>query len=98
MAFIAAMSFVWLVFLWMSVKIVPEYQRILVFTLGRVASGLKGPGVVVVIPFVQKVHSIDLGSVSHEKNEQFEVVEVSQTMVKVKRGQGGNILTLDIKK
>lgn len=50
-------------FFWMTVKIVPEYQRLVVFTLGRVSKDAKGPGLVILIPFVQKPRWIDLREV-----------------------------------
>ena len=42
-----------------SLKIVREYQRLVVFRLGR-SIGTKGPGLVVVIPFVDRVVWVDL--------------------------------------
>ncbi len=50
-------------FIWMTVKIVPEYQRLVVFSLGRVSKDAKGPGLVILIPFVQKPRWIDLREV-----------------------------------
>jgi len=48
-----------LFFLASAIKIVREYQRIVVFRLGR-AIGLKGPGLVLIIPVVDKVVWVDL--------------------------------------
>jgi len=42
-----------------SIKIVPEYQRLLIFRLGR-AIGVKGPGLVFLIPLIDKGVIIDL--------------------------------------
>ena len=42
-----------------AVKIVREYQRIVVFRLGR-AIALRGPGLVVIIPIVDRVVYVDL--------------------------------------
>jgi regulator of protease activity HflC (stomatin/prohibitin superfamily) len=42
-----------------AVKIVREYQRIVVFRLGR-AIGLRGPGLVLIIPIIDKVTWVDL--------------------------------------
>ena len=36
-----------------AIKIVPEYQRMMVFRLGR-AIGTKGPGLIILIPIVSK--------------------------------------------
>jgi regulator of protease activity HflC (stomatin/prohibitin superfamily) len=42
-----------------AIRIVPEYQRIVVFRLGRLL-GTKGPGLVLLIPFVDKGTIVDL--------------------------------------
>ena len=43
----------------MSVRIVPEYQRMVVFRLGRV-TGARGPGLVLLIPVVDRGVRVDL--------------------------------------
>src|SRR5438094_7399350 len=48
-----------LAFLYNAIKIVREYQRVVVFRLGR-SIGLKGPGFVLIIPIVDKVVWVDL--------------------------------------
>jgi regulator of protease activity HflC (stomatin/prohibitin superfamily) len=40
-------------------RVVTEYRRLIVFRLGRM-SGVKGPGIVWVIPFLDRVMSVDL--------------------------------------
>jgi regulator of protease activity HflC (stomatin/prohibitin superfamily) len=47
------------IFLVNALKIVREYQRLVVFRLGRVI-GVKGPGLVLLIPFVDRAVSVDL--------------------------------------
>src|SRR5262245_17490888 len=42
-----------------AIKIVPEYQRLVVFRLGRLLA-TKGPGLVVLIPFVDRGIKVDL--------------------------------------
>jgi len=44
---------------WLSIRIVREYQRLVVFRLGRLI-GAKGPGLVVLIPFVDQGVWVDL--------------------------------------
>jgi len=55
--------FIILVFLIMilsaSIKITAEYQRIVIFRLGRLA-GIKGPGLVFIIPIIDKIIKLDL--------------------------------------
>jgi regulator of protease activity HflC (stomatin/prohibitin superfamily) len=51
---------VWVVaLLFLSIKVLPEYQRGVVLTLGRY-TGTKGPGLVILIPIVQRMMRVDL--------------------------------------
>ncbi len=51
---------VWVVaLLFLSIKVLPEYQRGVVLTLGRY-TGTKGPGLVILIPVVQRMMRVDL--------------------------------------
>src|SRR5258705_12122577 len=62
MASITTFGFLLLViilFLTAAIKILREYQRGVVFTLGRF-TGVKGPGLIVLIPFVQQMVRTDL--------------------------------------
>lgn len=47
----------------MSVRILPEYQRGVVFFLGRFQA-VKGPGIVIVIPGVQQMVRVDLRTIT----------------------------------
>ena len=47
------------IFLAAAIKIVPEYKRLVVFRLGR-CIGPKGPGLVLLIPFIDRPVSVDL--------------------------------------
>ena len=47
------------VFLSAAIRILREYQRGVVFTLGRF-SGVKGPGLILLIPYVQQMVKVDL--------------------------------------
>jgi regulator of protease activity HflC (stomatin/prohibitin superfamily) len=55
---IAAVIVVILVF--MALKVVPEYQRLVVLRLGKVLERPKGPGIVILIPLVDKAMRVDL--------------------------------------
>ena len=46
-------------FLFSAIKILPEYQRGVVLTLGRY-TGTKGPGLILLIPVVQRIIRVDL--------------------------------------
>jgi len=56
---IGAIIVLGLMFLWSAIKIVPEYQRLVVFRLGR-SIGAKGPGLIILIPFVDRAVRVDL--------------------------------------
>ncbi|HVP22387.1 MAG TPA: SPFH domain-containing protein [Conexivisphaerales archaeon] len=47
------------IFLSMSIKVVREYERIVVFRFGRVLAE-KGPGLVLIIPFIDQPKKVDL--------------------------------------
>lgn len=47
------------IFLANAVRIVPEYQRLVVFRLGR-CIGTKGPGIVILIPVIDRAVRVDL--------------------------------------
>jgi regulator of protease activity HflC (stomatin/prohibitin superfamily) len=48
-----------LIFLWMSVNVVNEYQRVVVFRLGRLVAS-RGPGLVLIIPVIERAVRMDL--------------------------------------
>ena len=45
--------------LFSAIKILDEYERGVVFTLGRY-TGTKGPGLIILIPFIQKMRKVDM--------------------------------------
>ena len=47
------------IFLANAIRIVPEYQRLVVFRLGR-CGGTKGPGIVILIPVIDRAVKVDL--------------------------------------
>ncbi|HEY7737383.1 MAG TPA: SPFH domain-containing protein [Candidatus Limnocylindrales bacterium] len=61
LSIVAFVAVVLLVFLYASVKIVNQYERMLVFTLGRTSPNeVKGPGWVFIVPIVQRGVRVDL--------------------------------------
>jgi regulator of protease activity HflC (stomatin/prohibitin superfamily) len=48
-----------ILFLFNAIKIVPEYQRLVVFRLGKLRS-TRGPGLVILIPFIERGIKVDL--------------------------------------
>jgi regulator of protease activity HflC (stomatin/prohibitin superfamily) len=49
-----------------AVKVLNEYERAVVFRLGRVASEPKGPGVIFLVPFFDKMVRVDLRTVTFD--------------------------------
>jgi regulator of protease activity HflC (stomatin/prohibitin superfamily) len=56
---VGAVILVLLGFLFQSIRVVPEYERLVVFRLGRCV-GPKGPGIVILIPIVDRASKVDL--------------------------------------
>jgi regulator of protease activity HflC (stomatin/prohibitin superfamily) len=48
-----------------AVKVLREYERGVVFTLGRF-TGVKGPGLIILIPFIQQMVRVDLRTIVHD--------------------------------
>src|ERR1051326_2327247 len=48
------------IFFFNAVRVIPEYQRLVVFRLGRVLPTPKGPGIVLLIPFFDRAVKVDL--------------------------------------
>jgi len=55
----AAVALLVLIILGMAVRIVPEYRRLVLFRLGR-SLGARGPGLILLIPFVDQGVNVDL--------------------------------------
>lgn len=51
-----------IIFLAASIRILREYQRAVIFTLGRF-TGTKGPGLIVLVPFIQQMVRVDLRTI-----------------------------------
>jgi regulator of protease activity HflC (stomatin/prohibitin superfamily) len=46
--------------IWSTVNIVRQYERLVIFTLGKVTNGAAGPGLILLIPIVQQPVKVDL--------------------------------------
>ena len=64
-----------------AIKIVREYERVGVFRLGRFV-GLRGPGLVLIIPFIEVVRKIDLRVITMDVPAQ-ECITVDNVTVRV---------------
>jgi regulator of protease activity HflC (stomatin/prohibitin superfamily) len=66
-----------------SIRIVNEYERGVVFRLGRVSSeNLKGPGLRLLLPFIDRMIKVDLRTVTHDVPPQ-EVITKDNVTIKV---------------
>jgi regulator of protease activity HflC (stomatin/prohibitin superfamily) len=96
-----------LIFIATSIKIVKEYERVVVFRLGRLI-GAKGPGIVIVLPFVNRISKIDLRERYLEVPHQtcitkdnaptdidfliyYKVMEATQSVVQVQNFTGASV-------
>jgi regulator of protease activity HflC (stomatin/prohibitin superfamily) len=70
-----------LIIISMSVKIVTEYERGVIFRLGRLI-GAKGPGLFLIIPFVDRMVKVDLRVVTMDVPQQ-EVITRDNVTVRV---------------
>src|SRR5688572_28368917 len=57
--FVGALLVLGFIFLANAIRIVPEYQRLVVFRLGR-SVGAKGPGIVLLVPVIDRAVKVDL--------------------------------------
>ena len=74
-------GFVVLILIPMSVKIVAEYERGVIFRLGRLI-GAKGPGLFLIIPFVDRMVKVDLRVITMDVPSQ-EVITKDNVTVRV---------------
>jgi regulator of protease activity HflC (stomatin/prohibitin superfamily) len=59
MPFIVAVVVLVIILFFSTVNVLNEYERLVVFTLGRFA-GIRGPGLVLIIPGIQRTRRVDL--------------------------------------
>src|SRR5487761_2191055 len=49
-----------LVLLTLSVRVLKQYERAVMFHLGKVRDGARGPGLIIFVPFINQVHRVSL--------------------------------------
>jgi regulator of protease activity HflC (stomatin/prohibitin superfamily) len=59
MSFVIAIAILTIVLVFSAVNVLNEYERVVVFTLGRF-TGIKGPGLVLIWPGIQRTRRVDL--------------------------------------
>ena len=68
-------------FLSSAIKILREYERSVVYTLGRF-TGVKGPGLIIIIPVIQQMVRVDMRTLVHDVPSQ-DVISHDNVSVKV---------------
>jgi regulator of protease activity HflC (stomatin/prohibitin superfamily) len=71
---LGVVAFLLLIILPNAIKVVREYQRLVLFRLGR-AVGIRGPGLVIIIPIVDRVTWVDLRELYLEIPHQSAITE-----------------------
>jgi regulator of protease activity HflC (stomatin/prohibitin superfamily) len=61
---IGAIVLLVLILLFSAIRIVQEYERGVIFRLGRVLAGAKGPGLFFIIPFIDRMVKVNLQTVT----------------------------------
>lgn len=64
------------------IKILREYERGVVFTLGRVGRKAAGPGLIILVPVVQQMRKVDMRTLVHDVPTQ-DVISQDNVSVKV---------------
>ncbi|HOK14999.1 MAG TPA: SPFH domain-containing protein, partial [Candidatus Kapabacteria bacterium] len=64
-----------------SIKVIREYERAVVFRLGRLI-GSKGPGIIILIPFIDKMVRVSLRTVAFDIESQ-DVITKDNVSIKV---------------
>jgi regulator of protease activity HflC (stomatin/prohibitin superfamily) len=70
-----------ILFLYAGIRVMREYERAVMFTLGRF-SGVRGPGLILLIPIVQQMVRVDLRTIVHDVPSQ-DVISRDNVSVKV---------------
>jgi len=70
-----------LIVLFSAIKVVQEYERGVVFRLGRLA-GVRGPGLILLIPFLERMQKVDLRTVTMDIPAQ-EVITKDNVTIRV---------------
>ena len=78
---IVVIVFVVFIILTMAIKIVPEYERGVLFRLGRLV-GQRGPGLFLIIPFIDRLVKVDLRVITMDVPSQ-EVITKDNVTVRV---------------
>ncbi len=66
-----------------AIKVLKEYERAVVFRLGRVTQGgSKGPGLIILLPFIDKMKKVTLRTIVHDVPTQ-DIISLDNVTLKV---------------
>jgi regulator of protease activity HflC (stomatin/prohibitin superfamily) len=71
-----------IILLGMSIRILNEYERGVIFRLGRVLGRAKGPGLIILIPIIDRMVKVSLRTVVHDVPAQ-DVITLDNVSIKV---------------
>ena len=71
---VGAVVLIAVAFIASAIKIIPEYQRLVVFRMGRCV-GAKGPGIIILIPIIDRSVKVDLREQIREIPHQSSITE-----------------------
>ena len=77
----AVIAAIIILFLYSGIRVLREYERAVMFTLGRF-TGVRGPGFMIMIPIVQQMVRVDLRTIVHDVPSQ-DVISRDNVSVKV---------------
>lgn len=80
--FYGLISVIVVILLTQIIKILREYERGVIFTLGRVGRKASGPGIIILIPVVQQIVKVDMRTLVHDVPSQ-DVISRDNVSVKV---------------
>lgn len=80
--FYSLIAVVTVILLTQIIKILREYQRGVIFTLGRVGRKAAGPGLIILIPIIQQMVRVDMRTLVHDVPSQ-DVISRDNVSVKV---------------
>lgn len=66
--------------IYMAIRRVPEHQRLVIFRLGR-CIGARGPGLVILIPFIEHALKVDMREQARQISERFLTRDKTQIVV-----------------
>jgi regulator of protease activity HflC (stomatin/prohibitin superfamily) len=80
--FYSLIAVIGIILLTQIIKILREYQRGVIFTLGRVGRKAAGPGLIILIPVIQQMVRVDMRTLVHDVPSQ-DVISRDNVSVKV---------------